>query len=446
MKANTYSLLNSHWMISEAGANALKPHLLSILQGKELKEIKSELPIIYMEHQEDEYSDVPEMNSTSQYINVLSIKTPLFKYDQMCGPSGTRSMMRVLKEWESNDNVIGVVLDIDCPGGQVSGLAEFSEFLANYSKPIVAYTDGLMASAAYYVAASSKYIISNKNADFIGSIGTMLSYVDLDGIYEKMGAVIKNVYATGSGRKNEESRAMKDNNSDALLIKNILDPARDKFVSDVKSFRNNIDESVFEGAIYVPAEAISLNLIDELGTLQTAFDKVIELSKASKPNNSKSNTNMNTKSLPNVEAVLGLDASLALTENGSYLNEEQLDAIEASLNTATETSANLQTQLDDANANHQTAIDAVNAQLTDAQNNATALETSVDTIMTNLGLSVEGSITEKIDAINAKSVVLGKRDGAGSTTPKFDAKKEEGTNSMDDLNIAGVDVKSALDC
>jgi protease-4 len=432
-------------MISEAGANALKPHLLSILQGKELKEVKSELPIVYMEHHEDEYSDVPEMNSTSQYINVLSIKTPLFKYDQMCGPSGTRSMMRVLKEWESNDNVIGVVLDIDCPGGQVSGLAEFSEFLANYSKPIVSYTDGLTASAAYYVAASSKYIVSNKNADFIGSIGTMLSYVDLDGIYEQMGAVIKDIYATGSTRKNEESRAMKDTNSEALLIKNILDPARDKFVADVKKFRSNIDESVFEGAIYVPEEALSLNLIDELGTLQTAFDKVIELSKAKKSSNQKPNTNMNTKSLPKLEAVLGLEASLALTDDGSYLNEGQLEAIEASLNTASETSANLQTQFDDANAKHQTALEAVIGQLTEAQTNATAMETSVDAIMENLGLQVAGTLTEKLTAINAKSIEVGKQDGASTTTPKIGAEGEEKASTAS-LNIAGVDVSKALNC
>lgn len=432
-------------MISEAGANALKPHLLSILQGKELKEVKSELPIIYMEHHEDEYSDVPEMNSPSQYINVLSIKTPLFKYDQMCGPSGTRTMMRVLKEWESNDNVIGVVLDIDCPGGQVSGLAEFSEFLANYSKPIVAYTDGLMASAAYYVAASSKYIVSNKNADFIGSIGTMLSYVDLDGIYEQMGAVIKDVYATGSGRKNEESRAMKDNNSDALLIKNILDPARDKFVADVKNFRNNIDESVFEGAIYVPAEALSLNLVDELGTLQTAFDKVIELSKAKKSSNQKPNTNMNTKSLPKLEAVLSLEASLALTDDGSYLNEGQLETIEASLVKLETENSNLQTQIDDANTAHQTAIDAVNAKLTEATNTATAMETSVNAIMENLGLPVAGTLTEKLTAIDAKSVEVGKRDGANSTAPKIGVDGEE-KKSTASLNIAGVDVAEALNC
>lgn len=432
-------------MISEAGANALKPHLLSILQGKELKEVKSELPIIYMEHHEDEYSDVPEMNSTSQYINVLSIKTPLFKYDQMCGPSGTRTMMRVLKEWESNDNVIGVVLDIDCPGGQVSGLAEFSEFLANYSKPIVAYTDGLMASAAYYVAASSKYIVSNKNADFIGSIGTMLSYVDLDGIYEQMGAVIKDVYATGSGRKNEESRAMKDNNSDALLIKNILDPARDKFVSDVKSFRNNIDESVFDGAIYVPAEALSLNLVDELGTLQTAFDKVIELSKAKKSSNQKPNTNMNTKSLPKVEAVLSLEAPLALNENGSFLNEEQLDTIEARFDALESENSTLQTQVSEANTEKETAVNAITAQLTEATNNATAMETSVNAIMENLGLPVAGTLTEKLAAIDAKSIEVGKKDGAAPTAPKIGV-DGEGKPSTASLNIAGVDVAEALNC
>lgn len=445
VKANTYSLLNSHWMISEAGANALKPHLLSILQGKELKEVKSELPVIYMEHSEDQYLDVPEMNSNSQYISVLSIKQPLFKYDQSCGPSGTRTMMRVLKEWESNDNIIGVVLDIDCPGGQVSGLGEFSEFLANYSKPIVAYTDGLMASAAYYVAASSKYIVSNKNADFIGSIGTMLSYVDLDGIYEQMGAVIKDVYATGSTRKNEESRAMKDNNSDALLIKNILDPSRDKFVADVKNFRSTVDESVFEGAIYKPEEAISLNLIDEIGTIQKAFDKVIELSKANKPRNQKSNTNMNTKSLPKVEAVLGLDAPLASNENGSFLNEEQLDAIESRFDALESENSTLQTQVSEANAEKETAVDAITEQLSEATNATTALETSVDAIMTNLGLPVAGSLTEKLAAIDAKSIEVGKKDGATATAPKIGV-NGEGKSSTESLNIAGLDVAEALNC
>lgn len=413
----------------------MMPQLLSLIKGNSIKEVEAQLPVVYMEMDGEELTDLPEMNSTSQYINVLSIKTPLFKYDQMCGPSGTRSMTRILKEWEANENVVGVILDIDCPGGQVSGLAEFADFLHNYSKPIVSYTDGLMASAAYYVAAATDHIVANPNADLIGSIGTMLTYVNLDGIIEAEGGVIKDIYATGSTRKNEEHRAMKEG-SDALLIKNLLDPSRDKFVADVNLYRPGIDASVFEGAVYAPADALALNLVNELGTLQTAFDKVIALSNASKPKQTLNNTlNMNTKQLPNVQAVLGLDAPLASTEeNGSYLNFEQLDAIETHIET-----------LEASNVSLQEAIDAsvldtsIQDQLVVAQSSVTGMEASIDTLLVSAGLPVEGTIEEKTIALNAKVLEMGSKDGASHTAPKLD-NEFSGSGNV----IGGIDVTAAL--
>lgn len=422
-------------MITSNGASSMMPQLLSLIKGNSIKEVEAQLPVVYMEMDGEELTDLPEMNSTSQYINVLSIKTPLFKYDQMCGPSGTRSMTRILKEWEANENVVGVILDIDCPGGQVSGLAEFADFLHNYSKPIVAYTDGLMASAAYYVAAACDHIVANPNADLIGSIGTMLTYVNLDGIIEAEGGVIKDIYATGSTRKNEEHRAMKEG-SDALLIKNILDPARDKFVADVNLYRPGIDASVFEGAVYAPADALALNLVNELGTLQTAFDKVIALSNASKPKQTLNNTlNMNTKQLPNVQSVLGLDAPLASTEeNGSYLNFEQLDAIETHIET-----------LEASNVSLQEAIDAsvldtsIQDQLVVAESSVTGMEASIDTLLVSAGLPVEGTIEEKTIALNAKVLEMGSKDGAAHTAPKLD-NEFSGSGNV----IGGIDVTAAL--
>jgi protease-4 len=165
-------------MITDSGVTSMLPQLLSLIKGNEIAKVETVIPVVHMEMDDDSYLEIPEMNSNSQYINVLSIKSPLYKYDQMCGPAGTRTMTRLLKEWEANDNVVGVVLDIDCPGGQVSGLAEFAEFLHNYSKPLVAYTDGLMASAAYYISAACDHIVANPNADLIGSIGTMLRKVE----------------------------------------------------------------------------------------------------------------------------------------------------------------------------------------------------------------------------------------------------------------------------
>jgi len=435
MKNNTYSLLNSAWMITSNGASSMMPQLLSLIKGKSIEAVESKLPVVFMEMDGENFIDVPEINSTSQYINVLSIKTPLFKYDQMCGPSGTRSMTRVLKEWESNENIVGVILDIDCPGGQVSGLAEFADFLHNYSKPIVAYTDGLMASAAYYVAAACDHIVANPNADLIGSIGTMLTYVNLDGILEAEGGVIKDIYATGSSRKNEEHRAMKEG-SDALLIKNILDPARDKFVADVNLYHPGIDASVFEGAVYAPADALALGLINELGTLQTAFDKVIELSNASKPKTLNNTLNMNTKQLPHVQAVLGLNAPLASTEElGSYLNAEQLDTIEARIET-----------LEASNISLQEAIDAsvldtsIQDQLFVAQGSVAGMQASIDTLLVSAGLLVEGTIEEKTAALNAKVLEMGSKDGAVHTALKLDNDTSGASGNI----IGGIDVTAAL--
>lgn len=435
MKNNTYSLLNSAWMITSNGASSMMPQLLSLIKGKSIEAVESKLPVVFMEMDGENFIDVPEINSTSQYINVLSIKTPLFKYDQMCGPSGTRSMTRILKEWESNENIVGVILDIDCPGGQVSGLAEFADFLHNYSKPIVAYTDGLMASAAYYVAAACDHIVANPNADLIGSIGTMLTYVNLDGIIEAEGGIVKDIYATGSNRKNEEHRAMKEG-SDALLIKNILDPARDKFVSDVNLYHPGIDASVFEGAVYAPADALDLGLINELGTLQTAFDKVIALSNASKPKTLNNTLNMNTKQLPHVQAVLGLNAPLASTEElGSYLNAEQLDTIEARIETLEATNVSLQEAID------ASVLDtSIQDQLFVAQGSVAGMQASIDTLLVSAGLLVEGTIEEKTAALNAKVLEMGSKDGAKHTAPKLDNDNSGASGNI----IGGIDVTAAL--
>ncbi|UOX32408.1 S49 family peptidase [Flavobacterium sediminilitoris] len=422
MNSNLVSLLNSPWMITDLGASSLMPNLLSIVKGTKIEAIENKIPVVFNSIDDDSYyEDLPESSSNSQYISVLSIKQPLFKYDQMCGPIGTRTMMRVLKEWESNDSIIGVVFDIDCPGGQVSGLAEFCEFIFNYSKPTVSFTDGTQASASEYVASACNYKIAHKYAEYLGSIGTMLKYVDLDGILKNEGAVIEDIYATGSSRKNEEHRKKQNENSNELIIQNILNPAREQFVSDIKKFRKSIDETLFEGQIVRPEEALSKGLIDEIGTMQTAFDKVVELSKAKKPsNNLNSNSNMNQKSLPKVEAVLGLDAPLALSENGSYLNTEQLDTIENRLDALETENSTLQTTVANATTEKDTAVKAVTDQLTEATNNAAAFETSVDAVLTNLGMEVKGTITEKLTALNTKTQVLGKGDGANHTNVKAD--------------------------
>lgn len=440
MKSNTYSLLNTPWMIDDASATSLLPNLLSLIKGNHLPDVvATKLPVVYFDCEDDseDINEVEEVVVTSQYIAVLPIKGTVFKQDQQCGPIGTQSMIEYLNDWKIDESIVGVILNIDSGGGQVSGTREFREVIKNFPKPIVTYSNGMIGSAAYWIAsASNGGIILNENADLVGSIGAMLKYVNLDGILTAQGAIIEDVYATGSPRKNEEVRAMDEKNNPALFIKNMLDPLRDLFVEDVKSSRPQLPEVVFEGAVYFPKQALDMNLVDSLGTMKDAFEKVIALAKTPKPkNNSNTNLNMNTKQLPNVQAVLGLDAPLASTEeNGSYLNFEQLDTIEARL-----------VELEASNTTLQEAIDAsvldtsIQDQLVVAQGSVSGMEASIDTLLVSAGLPVEGTIEEKTIALNAKVLEMGSKDGAAHTAPKLD-NEFSGSGNV----IGGIDVTAAL--
>lgn len=440
MNKNLHTLLAGPLYINEMYGASLVPSIYRTLIGNSIEE-KSIEQLMSEKQSETQNTSV---NSSANKVVVVDFKQPVMKFDYIFW-LGTKTYTRILDQLKNDDSVAGVVLDIDSGGGQVYGTPEFYDYILNYPKPIVAYTDGYMCSGAYYIAAATQKIIANKRADAIGSIGAYATIVDSNGIWEHFGAKVHTIYATKSTEKNSEYREVIDNSNYEPYIKNQLDPIVETFVKDMKEARPNISEECFKGGTWTGEQSLELGLVDANGTLQDAIDKVFELSNAKKSSNQKPNTNMNTKSLPKVEAVLGLVAPLALTDNGSYLNQEQLETIEGRLETLETENSNLQTQIDDANTAHQTAIDAVNAQLTEATNNATAMETSVDAIMANLGLPVQGTITEKLAAIDAKATVIGQQDGGKTTAPKIGVQGKDNPSTAS-LNIAGVDVAEALNC
>lgn len=424
MNKNLHTLLAGPLYINEMYGASLVPSIYRTLIGNSVEEKSIE----QLMSEKQSATENTSVNSSANKVVVVDFKQPVMKFDYIFW-LGTKTYTKILDQLKNDDSVAGVVLDIDSGGGQVYGTPEFYDYILNYPKPIVAYTDGYMCSGAYYIAAATQKIIANKRADAIGSIGAYATIVDSKGIWEHFGAKVHTIYATKSTEKNSEYREVIDNSNYEPYIKNQLDPIVEIFVTDMKFTRPQISEDCFKGGTWTGEQSLELGLVDANGTLQDAINSVFELSL--NQNNQKPNTNMNTINRPRVQAVLGLDAPLASTDNGSYLNDEQIDAFEARLETLETENSTLQTQIDDANTAHQTAIDAVNAQLTEATNTATAMETSVDAIMTNLGLPVQGTITEKLAAIDAKATVIGQQDGGKPTTTKIGASQEVKNDFVD---------------
>ncbi|WP_324069084.1 MAG: S49 family peptidase [Flavobacterium sp.] len=438
MNKNLHTLLAGPLYINEMYGASLVPSIYRTLIGNSIEDKSIEQLMI----EKQSATEKTSVNSSANKVVVVDFNQPVLKFDYGYW-LGTKTYTKILNQLANDDTVAGVVLNMDSGGGQVYGTPEFYDYISNYPKPIVAYTDGYMCSGAYYIAAATQRIFANKRADAIGSIGAYATIVDSNGIWEHFGAKVHTIYATKSTEKNSEYREVIDNSNYEPYIKNQLDPIVETFITDMKESRPNISEEAFKGGTWTGEQSVEMGLVDENGTIQDAINHVFELSMNS--NNQKPNTNMNTKSLPKVEAVLSLEAPLALNENGSFLNEEQLDTIEARFDALESENSTLQTQVSEANTEKETAVNAITAQLTEATNTATAMETSVNAIMENLGLPVAGTLTEKLAAIDAKSIEVGKKDGAAPTAPKIGV-DGEGKKSTASLNIAGVDVAEALNC
>ncbi|RZJ71093.1 S49 family peptidase [Flavobacterium sp.] len=411
---------------------AMLPILSSVLAKADFK------PIAEEERQIDHFvtgrnahlikgSNFNESGQNNEYVAVIALKDPIYKYDQECGPYGTKSKIRRLQSFEADPNCKGIVLDIDSGGGQVSGTPEFHDIVKNFSKPIVTYTDGLMCSAAYYIGSASSHIVANKRADAIGSIGVMIHFVDLTGYFEQLGAKVITEYSTHSTEKNRPLEELLGGDA-SRYIKEELDPIAETFIADMKAARSGIPEDTFLGGTWNAQDALSRNLIDEIGTLQTAVEKVFELAKNTNPN-----SNTMSKNRTNLQAVLGLDAPLVETEEkGSYLNGEQLDTVETRLAENESSIATLTQERDEALAN-------VNQDAADATAQVTTAEASVDALLTDSGLEITGTLQEKLTSLSAHVVELNAKDGADHTNPKTDGNLSTSSNV-----IGGIDVSAAL--
>lgn len=411
---NLHSLLSGKWYMEPSVINGMLPLLQSVLAGTDFKVSEKYKPAIVLRNGTvtlatyDKWGDLVLPKANEPYVMVNPIKSTIYKYNQACGPTGTKDHQKVLQEYLNDPMCVGIVLDIDSGGGQVSGTAEFYDFLKAAKKPVHTYTDGYLCSAAYYIASATQSITANPRADMIGSIGTMISFVDLTGYYEKQGAKVITEYATKSTAKNKSYRDLLAGNPENYIL-NELDPITDTFINNVKDARANVNESVFDGSTYNADDALTMGLIDTIGQMDSLIKSIFNTKENQNTNNS--NLNMKMSNHLRVMAVIGVATALAIDEeNGTYFNEEQLQSMEDAL------AAN-ETEKETLTANLQTANEAKATAENALQTEKTAHANSLQTIATALGLKADASQTD----ITARIAGL----SAGHTNPQGTQKQPE---------------------
>ena len=276
------------WLIDGERSAAYASMILSLLKGERISQEDSSLVrqrnhpfVISSSGRQTQIQKLSDENFAGSSTAVIPIRSEILKYDQPCGPRGSQSILQDIKMADKHPDIGSILLIVDSPGGQVTGTDLLADAIRDAEKPVVAYIEGMAASAAYWIISGADKIIASSDLDRIGSIGTMLMAQDLQPALEKLGVKFHEVYASVSTDKNNDFNQVLSGNYDAYRS-NVLDVINSKFLSTVRANRSKLDEVTLSGKVYFAREAIALGLIDEIGSLTEAIATATSLAEEKK--------------------------------------------------------------------------------------------------------------------------------------------------------------------
>jgi signal peptide peptidase SppA len=93
-----------------------------------------------------------------------------------------------LREARADPEVRAILLDIDSPGGEATGMFATARLVSaiNQAKPVLAFVNDVAASAAYGIASAASEIVVSPTS-MVGSIGVVLTHFDRSGELEDRG-------------------------------------------------------------------------------------------------------------------------------------------------------------------------------------------------------------------------------------------------------------------
>lgn len=213
-------------------------------------------------------------------VAIIPITGPIFRYanlfTEISGATSTEVLARDIRAAIDNPAVRAIVLEINSPGGVAAGINELADMIyeARERKHIIAYGDGTVASAAYWLASAAHEIVVDAIA-VGGSIGARMTIVDASGRDAKAGIRTYDIVSSQSPDK------ALDVSQDAgrAKIQKIVDDLGHVFVKAVARNRGVDVATVLanygQGGVKVGVELVASGMADRLGSLN---EVVAELS------------------------------------------------------------------------------------------------------------------------------------------------------------------------
>ncbi len=185
----------------------------------------------------------------------------------------SRDIITDLRSFVDDGSTKAIVLRIDSPGGGVAASQEiYKEIVAirEGGMPVVVSMGAMAASGGYYVACPADTIVANPGT-LTGSIGVIMSFMNLEELFDKVGVdfeVVKSGAYKDIGSLNRQMTP-----EERELLQGTLDDIHLQFMEVVALERGldmEIVRGIADGRIFSGRQAHKDGLVDLLGTLEDA--------------------------------------------------------------------------------------------------------------------------------------------------------------------------------
>lgn len=189
-------------------------------------------------------------------------------------------MKQQFKQALDDPTVRAIVLAIDSPGGEVTASDDIYNIIrkARDRKKIVVSMGAMAASGGYYAALGGSHIIA-RDTTFTGSIGVIMQTLNYSELFGKVG--LQMVTFKSGKMKDMLSGSRPSTQEERDYVQNLVMQTYGKFVGIVAAERKIPEDilrnGVADGRVLSGKDALEAKLIDQLGDLDDAVKKAIEL-------------------------------------------------------------------------------------------------------------------------------------------------------------------------
>ncbi len=220
-----------------------------------------------------------DKNAESRVLRIPILGAIAETQSPLLGGSGgtVTEVRRALRYAAANDDIDGIWLAIDSPGGGVTDSDEIHRLLKQFKADhptvrILASFGDVAASGGYYVACAADRIVARRST-ITGSIGVIMSAWNVAEAAKKLGVEEIAIKSDHTPYKDILSMTRPMSSSEKSMLTSIVDELYMQFVDVVDEGRPNLDRDrvmqLANGAIYSAGQALENGLIDEIGDPST---------------------------------------------------------------------------------------------------------------------------------------------------------------------------------